>query len=80
MDFDDFANTFSIDFDVSDTIIIFDDARNSKVQAAEDDSLLDILDERQNVCVDFERVYINDVSIDESVSNAFTGVAQDFME
>jgi len=51
--FNDFTNTFSIHLDVSNALVVLDDAGNSEVKATEDDSLLDVLDERQNICIDF---------------------------
>jgi hypothetical protein len=76
---DDVSNALEIIFDVLDAVVIFDHSRHSKIKAAEDNFLLDVLDKSLNVCIYFTCVYVSDVAVNEAVSNALAGVTQDLM-
>lgn len=65
--------------EVLDALIVLDDARDAEVEAAEDDSLLDVLDESEDVGVDVEGADVRDVSVDEAVPDALAGVTQDLV-
>ena len=76
LNFNNFTNWFTVLFNVFNAIIILDDARNSQVKRAKDDSLLNILNECQDISVDLKRVHINNVPVDEAVSYALTGITE----
>lgn len=76
---DDLADALLIVAEILDAFIILNEARDAKVQAAEDDSLLNVLDEGKDVRVNVERVHICDVSIDEAVADAFPGIAENLV-
>ena len=79
LDFDYLSNAFLVVLDISDALVVLDDPRDTEVEAAEHDPLLDVLDEGQNICVYLESIDVDDVSVDEAVSNAFAGVCQNLM-
>lgn len=76
---DDLADASLVVSEVLDALVVLDDARHAEVQAAEYDSLLDVLDEGQDVGVDVECADIGDVSVNESIANALPGVAEYFV-
>lgn len=76
---DDLADASLVVSEVLDALVVLDDARHAEVQAAEYDSLLDVLDEGQDVGVDVECAHIGDVSVNESIANALPGVAEYFV-
>jgi len=73
---DDLANALSVFFDVLDAVIVFNDSRDTEVKAAEDDLLLDVLDECQYVGVNAQRSGIYNISIDEGVADALPRITQ----
>lgn len=73
------SNASLVVAEVLDALVILDHARDAQVQAAEDDSLLDVLDKGQNVRVNVESAGVGNVPVDEAVADALAGVTQDLM-
>lgn len=73
------SDALFIVLDIFDALIILDHSRDTEVQTAKDDSLLDVLDKCQNVCINLERTRVYDIPVYEAITNALSGVAQDLV-
>lgn len=79
LDFYNFTDTALIVPEVLDAFIVFDDARDSKIETTENNSLLNILNEGQDVRVNIQSAHISDVPVDESIADAFPRVTKDLV-
>ena len=79
LDFYYLANASFVVSEVFNTLIIFDDARHAEIQAAENDSFLDIFDKGQNVRVNVQCADIGNIPINEATSNTLARVTQDLV-
>lgn len=75
----DVSDTLEVILDILDAIIVFDDTRDSQVQTAEHNLLLDVFDEGLDICIDFEGADVSDVAVDEAVAYALPCITQNFV-
>ena len=79
LDLNYFSYAFSVLFDISYAFIILNYSGYTEIKATEYNSLLNIFNECQDVCINIQCCHISYVSIDESVSNTFSSIAQYLM-
>jgi hypothetical protein len=77
--FDYFSNAFFVLFDIADAFVILDDSRNSKVEATEEYSLLDVFYECKDVSVNFQIVDIENITVYKAIANTFSTIAKNFV-
>ena len=65
--------------EIFDTHIVLYYTGNAKIQTAEDDSGLDVLDEGQNVGSDLKTAHVANISVYKPVSNALPRVTQNLV-
>ena len=73
------SDALFIVLDIFDALVVLDHSRDTQVQTAKDNSLLDVLDKCQNICINLKRACVNDVPVYEAIANALSGIAQDLV-
>ena len=74
LDFDNFSNWFFVLFDILDAFIILDHPWDPKIKATEHNPLLYVLDKGQDIGLNIKGTDIYDVSVDETIADAFSRV------